>query len=97
MDARILEPWILKVLPLGNFSNLNVATIKQNGISDRLFQTEARLNYFFFVNISANCIYRNNYFFINSIKFEVVNFQSHSLTKLINLLSPLLYNLKAKY
>ena len=29
----ILEPWILKVLPVGSFSNLNVATIKQNGIT----------------------------------------------------------------
>ncbi len=33
LDERILEPWILKVLLVGSFSNLNVATIKQNGMS----------------------------------------------------------------
>ncbi len=30
---QILEPWILKVMLVVGFSNLNLATIKQNGIS----------------------------------------------------------------
>lgn len=31
--GRWVEPWILKILPVGSFSNSSVATIKQNGVT----------------------------------------------------------------